>query len=63
MISLFLISGCLSKPTNTIEECEQKTLDKRDDCYVGFALSKNELSYCTEIIDAVKKNNCINSFP
>lgn len=63
VVSLFLFSGCLSKSSNTIEECEQKTLGERDDCYSGFSLSENDLSYCTQIIDVSKKNNCINSFP
>jgi len=64
-VFLLLASGCLSaKPTNLIEECEQKpTANERDLCYKENAFSRNDLSFCTQIIDANARNNCINEFP
>jgi len=61
-VIVILLSACLGKPTNTLEECESKeSIEQRDSCYATFALDRNDLSFCTQIIDAETRNNCINS--
>jgi len=60
-IIIFFFSGCLSKPTNTIQECEDEITEQRDLCYSSFAHNENDLSFCTQIIDNEIRNNCINS--
>ncbi|MCR4334986.1 MAG: hypothetical protein NUV57_00425 [archaeon] len=60
LVLLLVFSGCFSKPTNTIQECEDKELEQRDLCYSAFALNENDLSFCTQIISDEIRNNCIN---
>ena len=61
ILILLLSNGCV-KPTNSIEECETKAPEERDDCYYTFAITENDVGRCTQIIDDAKRNNCINSF-
>ncbi|MFH1391233.1 MAG: hypothetical protein ABIH20_02885 [Candidatus Diapherotrites archaeon] len=62
ILLVVVFSGCLSaKPTNTIQECEDKVMEQRDLCYSSFAHNENDLSFCTQIIDNEIRNNCINS--
>ena len=65
LIGLVSVSACISaKPTSTLQECEQKpSINERDVCYMQNAFSNNELSYCTQIIDANVRNTCINDLP
>jgi hypothetical protein len=65
VLLLLVSAGCLSaKPTATLQECEQKpSISERDLCYKENAFSKKELTFCTQIIDANIRNNCINDFP
>ncbi|HLC80094.1 MAG TPA: hypothetical protein VJG83_06815 [archaeon] len=61
LLLLLSLSGCFAKPTNTLDECEAKNIPERDQCYFDNAIQKNELSFCTQIIDANVRNDCINS--
>lgn len=60
ILALLFISGCLAKPTNTISECEEKSLTERDNCYFDEAINTNDLGFCTQIIGDEVRNNCIN---
>tara|TARA_Y100000310_G_scaffold343077_2_gene449063 strand:- start:13285 stop:13497 length:213 start_codon:yes stop_codon:yes gene_type:complete len=61
VLLVIVFSGCFSKPTNTIQECEDKQTEQRDLCYSSSALNENDLSFCTQIITDEIRNNCINS--
>ena len=64
VLCILALSGCSAKPTNTIQECEEEPLaELRDLCYQERAFSSNDVSYCTQIIDADIRNECINFFP
>jgi len=61
ILVLLFFSGCFAKLTNTIQECEEKILTERDNCYFDKAISTTDLGFCTQIISDEIRNNCINS--
>ncbi|MEK6958130.1 MAG: hypothetical protein AABW99_04105 [archaeon] len=64
IVLALIFSGCLAKPTNTIQVCEDANSSAlRDQCYFDHALQDNKLGNCTQIIDPDLRNSCINSFP
>ncbi len=61
IVLALIFSGCLAKPTNTIQVCEDANSSSlRDQCYFDHALNGGILSDCTQIIDADLRNQCIN---
>ncbi|PIN85591.1 MAG: hypothetical protein COV47_01470 [Candidatus Diapherotrites archaeon CG11_big_fil_rev_8_21_14_0_20_37_9] len=61
LILILFFSGCFSKPTGTLAQCEVLATEQRDLCYFDSGVQENKLSYCTQISGDVLRNNCINS--